>query len=310
MEHAIYLTRQVRQWAKRALPKPLITLYRSLRDRYEDTIDQEANRINGKSWLPPIRLRREVGSLAAFESVGTEQFIYLRLLCDLKPNERLLDIGCGCGRVTTPLTGYLSAEGRYVGMDVSQDAIAWCSQNITPRHPNFTFFRADLRNTRYNPSGQLTAAEYRFPLEDGSFDLIHLRSVFTHLNPADTQNYLAEIARLLAPEGRCLATFNLFDRAQALLASHGLGVIGSAFPFGNDDFRYANELIPEAACAYRTDYLEALLAGSDLRLLRPRIPSRWSGRPDWVSGQDILLLEQNRIPARSKQWCSTLPGSV
>jgi SAM-dependent methyltransferase len=174
-------------------------------------------------------------------------------------------------------------------MDIDPAAIRWCSAHITSRHPNFTFFCADLQNDHYNPSGRLSAAEYSFPLPDASFDMIHLRSVFTHMAPAGTSNYLREIARLLAPHGRCLATFFLFDKVHLALANRGLG-IAAMFPFGEAEFRHTNAQVPEEVCAYRTDYVEELVTVSGLRLLQPPIYGRWAGRPEGLSGQDILLL--------------------
>lgn len=35
--------------------------------------------------------------------------------------------------------------------------------------------------------------------------------MFTHLSPADRDNYLREIRRVLRPGGRCFATFFLLD---------------------------------------------------------------------------------------------------
>ena len=74
-----------------------------------------------------------------FEPVGREFLGYFRDLGHLLPNQRVLDIGCGPGRMAIPLTTYFSNEGRYEGVDTWTEAVEWCQENITPRFGNFHF---------------------------------------------------------------------------------------------------------------------------------------------------------------------------
>ena len=39
-------------------------------------------------------------------------------LCDLQPQHRILDVGCGIGKQAVPLTKYLGPTGSYEGFDV------------------------------------------------------------------------------------------------------------------------------------------------------------------------------------------------
>ena len=41
-----------------------------------------------------------------------------------QPGERVLDIGCGIGRMARPLTPYLTPPGAYDGFDINADGIA------------------------------------------------------------------------------------------------------------------------------------------------------------------------------------------
>src|SRR6516165_10434670 len=68
------------------------------------------------SLIPPLELMHDgpVG-FEEFKTNGEEFFRYYTELCDLKPNEKMLDVGCGIGRKTFLLTTYLSAEGSYEG---------------------------------------------------------------------------------------------------------------------------------------------------------------------------------------------------
>src|SRR5436190_20773342 len=101
----------------------------------------------------------------------------------LEASHRVLDVGCGCGRMAIPLTRYLDATGSYEGFDIAATAIDYCRRQITPRHPNFRFKVADIHNGTYNPAGRTSAANFAFPYEQGEFDFAFATSVFTHLLP-------------------------------------------------------------------------------------------------------------------------------
>jgi len=143
--------------------------------------------------------------------VGEEFLRYPVELGGLRPHESALGVGCGIGRMAVPLTRYLGDRGTYERLDVFPKGIGWCQENITPRHPNFRFQIADIRDKEYNPGERFTASEYEFPYEDASFDFVLLTSVFTHLLPDEVQNYLSEIERVLAPGERCFASFFLLN---------------------------------------------------------------------------------------------------
>jgi SAM-dependent methyltransferase len=131
----------------------------------------------------------------------------LRRECGLDRSSRVLDIGCGPGRL---LTGFLAAHhtpSMYVGLDVNLPAISW-AQQVLGTDRRFHFRHLDIVNERYNPGGSAssrgTATE--LPVETASFDVITLLSVFSHMWLADIGPYLCEIARALAPEGRVSLT--------------------------------------------------------------------------------------------------------
>jgi SAM-dependent methyltransferase len=251
-------------------------------------LDYVSRVLKDKKDLPPPHLRRYVGPLESFESSGAEFMDHLRVLAELQPDERVLDLGCGCGQMALHLEKYLDENAGYVGVDINRPSIRWCQRNIGARRSNFQFAHIDVRNLAYNPDGTHRAETYQFPFDERSFDLILLKSVFTHMRPPEVSNYLREVSRLLKSNGRCLATFFLLNEEQARLALQGANDV--EFKYGEGVWRYRLEQSPESAVAYDESYVMELLAEHGLTLKRPVYYGRWSGRQDGLSYQDILLL--------------------
>jgi SAM-dependent methyltransferase len=248
----------------------------SMRLRALDARDRLTGRA-GKL-VPPRRMQLSVGE-GDYAAVGDEFLSHLVGLCGLRPEDRVLDVGCGIGRLARPLAGYLSIDGAYAGFDVNAGAIAWCERRYR-HHPNFRFVHADVRNARYNPGGNGEAVAYAFPFDDGSFDVAVLMSVLTHLTADEALHYLGQVRRVLAPGGRMLATVFMLDP----------DAVAPALSFGppSDGMAVVDPAIPEEAVAFEEEWLlEALrAAGLDLAELHP---GSWTGRQDGLSFQDVVI---------------------
>ena len=180
--------------------------------------------------IPSKRLRAFIGDEGDFTTIGQELLDHCRNLGGLQPTDRVLDVGSGIGRVALPLTGYLSPEGSYDGLEIVRVGVRWCTDNLTSRHGNVRFHHADIYHQIYNPQGQLEAQEFRFPFEGDSFDFAVVTSVFTHMLFATVDRYLGELSRIVAQGGHVLATFFILnDQSRALLAAGR-----SAIPFAHE----------------------------------------------------------------------------
>ena len=137
---------------KKMIPGPLKpvagALYRRVHYYLQDR--KEIRSGERSTMTPPLRKLYNT-DVAEFEKVGRDFFNYFLDLGKIKPDDYILDVGCGQGRMAAPLTKYLSEKGRYVVFDIRRQDIEWCQKKITPKHSNFRFQTADVFNKAYNP---------------------------------------------------------------------------------------------------------------------------------------------------------------
>jgi SAM-dependent methyltransferase len=134
-------------------------------------------------------------SHARWLALGQMQFDYL-LEHGLKPDHRMLEIGCGNLRAGRLFIDYLDA-GNYYGLDISPDILVAAqetlvSYNLREKLPHLTPVR-DLR--------------FAF-LPDACFDVVHAHSVFSHSPLHVIEECFAHVGRILAPTGFFDFTFD------------------------------------------------------------------------------------------------------
>ncbi|NBC82076.1 MAG: methyltransferase domain-containing protein [Bacteroidetes bacterium] len=222
-----------------------------------------------------------------FKRQGNQFVEQLKTYGGLKAEHRVLDIGCGIGRVAVPLTQFLNEHGSYEGFDVVKSGIKWCQQKISKNYPNFNFQHIDLRNDLYNLKTKDEAKSFVFPYMDNEFDLVFLFSVFSHMMPEDVDNYLNQIQRVLKPGGTCLATFFIINNQSRALMENKNGL---KFNYNKGDYALLDEKVKEANVAYNERYLKNIINKNDLKIENIHF-GFWSGRnkSDCVDFQDIVI---------------------
>ncbi len=191
-------------------------------------------------------------------------------MAGLRPDHDVLDAGCGVGRTARYLCDYLQSDARYEGFDVMEKPVQWSQTHITPLFPNFHFRFIPLFNTEYNPDPSLpSAAELQFPYPDESFDFVLAHSLFTHLPPDVTHNYLNEISRVLRSDGISYSTWFLFGDD---LSGYAHVRTAKMHLDSSGDFAVQDPNVPEAAVGYRTNFLRDMFSSSGLRITEPIHP--------------------------------------
>jgi SAM-dependent methyltransferase len=147
--------------------------------------------------MPPPELAARVGVAAGTDPMQfylDEGARLRRLVDELLPQgwrwdgKRVLDFGCGSARVLRQFATE-AASADFMGCDIDAPSITWAERHLTPP---FRFFHHEL-----TPPLALRAE---------SLDLILAMSVFTHISDRWAE-WLAEMHRLLAPDGFLLASF-------------------------------------------------------------------------------------------------------
>ena len=237
------------------------------------------------SMIPP-RSMIFVGA-GDFTQIGQEFKNHFIRLAGLQPHNRVLDVGCGIGRMAIPLADYLSPEGEYWGFDIVAKGINWCHRHISTRYSNFHFIHCDIYNKYYHKNGKTLAGDYRFPFNNEFFDFIFLTSVFTHMLPPDLENYLSEISRVLKAGGKCLITFFLLNNESEDLIRAGRSSLD--FRYEIDGCLTTDKSKPETAIAYTEGFIKQLFDKYGLTIIEPVHYGSWCKRDAFLSFQDIIV---------------------
>jgi len=134
----------------------------------------------------PVSLQLDSPELAStYEQVSVRQFNHGKVLVaslKLQPGERVLDVGCGTGRLGEYVANLVAPSGRVLGIDPLPLRI----EIAAAKHPLF--------------EASVGRAEDLSAFGDASFDAVYLNSVFHWVS--DKEKALREIFRVLKPGGR------------------------------------------------------------------------------------------------------------
>ncbi len=229
--------------------------------------------------------------------IGSGDFIkqgqlHLQLLKEhgsLISDHYVLDIGSGMGRTAVALTTYISSEGSYDGFDIMKQGVIWCNKKIGKDYSNFRFKHVSIGNDLYN-TNKTSGEKFKFPYDDNCFDVSFLFSVFSHMLPAEVENYLLEIHRTLKPGGKCLATFFIYEHADDFQLKHPEDRF--KFPVDMGNYRLMNEKVKSANVAYQKDFLNRMFTKAKLSIEK-EVEGFWKGEQTGHNDfQDIIVLKK------------------
>ena len=240
--------------------------------------------------IPPKRLAILYGADEAkdFTAIGDHLLTMLTKYAELKSNSAVLDVGCGTGLMAVALTSYLK-NGSYEGFDTIPAGIKWCQNNISERFPNFHFQVADIYNESYNPRGKIQSINYRFPYEDSSFDVVILRSIFTHLRPKEVEHYLSQIGRVMKNGGTCFITYHILNVETDEMMKNERSYFN--FGYNVEGHCFTTDLNLEPQVAYEESYIREIYQENGLKIKEPILYGGWrrGNNPSQADFQDIVV---------------------
>lgn len=270
----------------RFIPRSLIPVLKKI---YYIPADATTFFTKKNSMIPP-RSKIFIGS-GDFIKIGEDFKKHFIELGNMQPNHKVLDVGCGIGRMAIPLTNYLTREGEYWGFDIVKEGIDWCQNHISPKLGNFHFLHSDIYNEKYNPKGKILAQDFKFPFADEYFDFVFLTSVFTHMLPRDVENYMSEISRVMKKGGKCLITFFILNEESTSLVCTGRSDLD--FKYDLNGCLSTNKEVPEAAVAYEESVVKQLFSKNGLVINSPIYYGFWCKREKSFTYQDIIVAEKS-----------------
>ena len=197
---------------------------------------------------------------------------------------RVLDFGCGCGRLLRYLDHASSVQA--YGVDTNEDHVRWCSENLT------------------NVTVQRNPVAPPLPFEEGVFDLVYSLSVFTHLDEEDACRWIDELQRVLVPGGMLIFTTHGYPALDTICGSQlHRDMFRLSLEQAQNIHRHFHE-VPFAFVPYGVDRLEAAMAGSsygDTFVHANYVHERWATSGlrvvEHVSGglrgwQDLYILQK------------------
>lgn len=129
--------------------------------------------------------------LVRFASLGRTERIHRGTthLATLRPDESVLDIGCGTGDLLLDMEQVIGAKGTAVGLDVEPAMIAQAQRKADAVGSRATFRVASIE---------------QIPYPEAAFDVVTSTAMMHHLTSAQVENGLRELYRVLRPNGRLL----------------------------------------------------------------------------------------------------------
>ncbi|GEM_PF-317650 len=157
------------------------------------------------------RCARE-GLMSDFEPGERPKLETFFSLWALRPEFRVLEPGCGAGRLTEQLAARIGAEGEVYSCDVSAEMLECARRRNLPAHVVFAL-----------------APAHAIERPDGWFDRIICLNVFPHF--INREEVLREFARVLKPEGELwINHFEGHERLNEFHRKAGHEVAGHALP--------------------------------------------------------------------------------
>jgi len=246
-----------------------------------------------KNLIPVPEIRNWVGPFNDKEwyfNLGKEQAEKIIQWLSIRPEHKILDLGCGCGRIAIHFLNYLSKQGKYIGIDNNKELLSYCVDNISILNDNFQFQYIDVYNGEYANEGKLKCQEVVFPVGNEAVDYVIMCSVFSHMYLDDIASYLKEIYRVLKRGGLFISSLNLYNEFTHNQIKMDKSHLDIKYSIGEDSYCLDTEE-PERGFAHKEEKVKELYWKNGF-LIREIKYGMWSSKDLTGEFHDYIIAQK------------------
>jgi SAM-dependent methyltransferase len=191
---------------------------------------------------------------------------------DRNESLKIIDFGCGHGKLAPISVFFTHPNGEYLGIDIQESYINYCRRKYA-RLPRVKFHVSKDYNPLYSSEQRGAVARSRsygedWPVTANSIDVVIAVSVFTHLQEADAFGYVNKIYTVLSPGALAMLTCHIVEepRKQPGFIFNYNPFLASLFKFTtplptSNNWFTSNPALPESGIAINMTGLNSLIQG-------------------------------------------------
>lgn len=231
------------------------------------------------------------------EQAGQGAFDILVRHAPIGYDTRLLDFGCGIGRVALGVLKHRPLVKSLIGVDIVPKMVAFCRETIGAPFPQTQFDLLADRNEHYErykaEAGELgvtaKSREELIAAHGGQIDLAYAFSVFTHIDREDFGPLLQLVGSLLKPGGSFVFTaFLLTPLSRERIAAEATQAQFPQPAFEGEDVFVGNTADRLAFIAYDMRLMDRMIA--EAGLVQTAVDyGDWRGGGLSLSWQDVVV---------------------
>jgi len=225
-----------------------------------------------------------VGGLNPYHRYYTESGIAaFRLILDhlhLTKTDKVLEVGCGTGRVSVPFIKHL--DKNYHAFDNNLCFIEYCRT----LGGNFTYL--DVFHDDWNPAGTIDPLQVEFPYRSRQFSAVFSMVVFNHFRYTWFEHYCSEISRVLTKGGKFFTTLIVAKEPQEEKQPP------FQFKHRTDTEWYDYRDAPLYNIAFPEILIRRALIKHGLMIAEPIRYGSWNKSPLALSGFDVVMAHKRK----------------
>lgn len=219
-----------------------------------------------------------------FDLIGQQFKDILISHANYTPRSRILDIGCGTGRLAKQLR-----SSNYIGLDNNRHFVKYCTDTYSATK----FIHHDIEHDEYNPDGAIRVSESKLPFRDKTFDLVVCFGLFNHFYIEWILHYIKDISRILTPRGILAFTAILLNDNSKDLICNGKTQRPFQFDFRKELSWHEFQERPLLNVAVDEVAVRRALLKNNLIIKEPIRYGEWCQGKNPLSGHDIIIARKN-----------------